>query len=1072
MSAGAVRAGGVFVEIGADPRKFFSALNKVNKSLANMGGQLVSGGGKLTAAGIGMAAPIVAAVRQGARFESTLLNIRASTGATASEIDRIKASAMQMSQALGVGPTEAAGGMLELLKAGMRLDAVLGGAGQAALQFAKVGEMDVAQAAVVMSDAMNVFGVSGTHAANTLSAAADASSTSITQMAEAFSMSSAVAGLANQSIDDLSATLAILANSGVKGSDAGTSVKTMLMRLMAPAEDAAAALADVGLSTQSFRGADGKMLPMVQIIGSLNGAMQSLDQTAKDDIFRRIFGADAIRAASILSSVGVDGFSAMRESMASALSVADKFRMMMSGLAGAGQKVLASLERLAIAISDAVGPALSGVAPFVSGLIDSFAAFVSQNKEAVAVFAKFAVSVIAVGSAMTTLGLSFQATAFGMAGLGKAVSLVLSPFSMMSRSALFVAKSFKNVVGELGGAAASGIGSVLKFAAATGVGMARASAGFGALAVDAILSGAKVAAAMSGTALAGVVQFVQSGIAQLAQYTAKSTALVAVSSARFGAMGAAQVAATVSVISATVARAAEGNVRAAAIGVQALARLGVAGTTNALIAGAQVARLTSQGSTQLLRLGVTGSTSLATIGTTALSVGANTAGALATATAAGGGSLSRMAAAGVQGLTSIGTSAATSGTAIMTSVVKAASAGISQAGALSLAWLGGLARMTAASALSGVAMAAALVAPFAAIAAAIGLAGVVAYQFKDQIGAAFSAVGSLVSQVAGSVGSVFMTAFNDAIAVFSDLYSIASTTFSGIYDAIVAGDLSGAMQILWAGLQAGWLRGVEALMSYVDPFTSLMQNTFTYLSATVMTIWDGMVNGMAASWDAMESSVRKGWNFLNAAFQGADQTAVNDVSIDREMRDRATRRATGTVDRTAAANAITAAREEENRKLAEGRRVATADAEQRLASMTAGAASKRADIESIAGIQDALSGVTNMSDLGGIGQQIAGLIDRNSLSAAQESQAMEAYRAAQQRLAAEVSPASAAGGPGGGIVPPETESKTSIAGTFSSVSLGQSFGGGSAAERTARAAEETAKGVKELVAQGGGKVAA
>ncbi len=230
MSAGAVRAGGVFVEIGADPRKFFSALNKVNKSLASMGGSLVSGGGKLAAAGIGMAAPIAAAVRQGAAFESTLLNIRASTGATSAQIDQIKASSMAMSQALGVGPTEAAQGMLELLKAGMSLDAVLGGAGKTAMEFAKVGEMDVAQASVVMSDAMNVFKVSSDVAANALSSAADASSTSIAQMSEAFSMSSAVAGKAGLSIQDLSATLAILANNGVKGSDAGTSVKTMLRK--------------------------------------------------------------------------------------------------------------------------------------------------------------------------------------------------------------------------------------------------------------------------------------------------------------------------------------------------------------------------------------------------------------------------------------------------------------------------------------------------------------------------------------------------------------------------------------------------------------------------------------------------------------------------------------------------------------------------------------------------------------------------------------------------------------------------------------------------------------------------
>ena len=140
---------------------------------------------------------------------------------------------------------------LELLKAGMPLEKVLNGAGEAAIQFAKVGQMNVAQAAVVMSDAMSVFGVDANKAANAISSAADASSTSIEGLAQAFSMTSAVAALANQKIDDVSAALAILANNGVKGSDAGTSLKTMLMRLMAPADDAVGALDQLGLTVES-----------------------------------------------------------------------------------------------------------------------------------------------------------------------------------------------------------------------------------------------------------------------------------------------------------------------------------------------------------------------------------------------------------------------------------------------------------------------------------------------------------------------------------------------------------------------------------------------------------------------------------------------------------------------------------------------------------------------------------------------------------------------------------------------------------------------------------------------------
>jgi TP901 family phage tail tape measure protein len=195
---------------------------------------------------------------------------------------------MAMSAELGIGPTAAAGGMLELLKAGMDLETVLGGAGQSAIEFSKIAEMDVAASAVVMSDAMNAFGVDATTAANTLSSAADASSTSVAGMAESMAMASAVSALANQSIGDTSAALAILANRGLKGSDAGTSLKSMLLALMAPSEIAAKGLQEIGMSTDSFRDAQGKMLPLVEIIGKFNRATAGLDQAAKDEAMKKI----------------------------------------------------------------------------------------------------------------------------------------------------------------------------------------------------------------------------------------------------------------------------------------------------------------------------------------------------------------------------------------------------------------------------------------------------------------------------------------------------------------------------------------------------------------------------------------------------------------------------------------------------------------------------------------------------------------------------------------------------------------------------------------------------------------
>jgi TP901 family phage tail tape measure protein len=1127
MSAGAVRAGGVFVEIGADPRKFFSALNKVNKSLANMGGSLVSGGGRLAAAGIGMAAPIVAAVRQGQRFESTLLNIRASTGATAGEIDKIKASAMDMSRALGVGPTEAAGGMLELLKAGMSLDAVLGGAGKSALEFAKVGEMDVGQAAVVMSDAMNVFKVSSDVAANALSSAADASSTSIAQMSEAFSMSSAVAGLANQSIGDLSAALAILANSGVKGSDAGTSVKTMLMRLMAPADDAVGALQQLGLTVGSFRGADGQMRPMVEIIDTLNKSMGGLDQTAKDDVFRRLFGADAIRAASILASSGVEGFKSMQDAMASALPVGEKYKILMSGLAGAGGNILAAMQRLAISISGAVAPALASVVPFITGFINGLTDFASKNKEAVAGFAKLAVGAVAVGGTLTGLGLSLQVTAFAMGGLTKAAAVLLSPLALVARNVTLVGQSFAlampatiKLANQIGASMLSASASVVAFVARSA---ASASAYAATLAGMATATAGRlgfVAATWAATGIASSAGFLSHIKAMITYYTGALAGLQAVTVSRAGATAAAWI----------------------------MSSVGADTFSNAFTASMKTASASSK-------------FAASTVGSAATFIAQSTASAAA--------SVSRVMAPLAAPFVAVGKSVAVFASDIYgglaftvksfvwwasgvsakmvqytANLTGAVGKTIASTAAMSAAWLGSAARGVAAfvgSAVAGIgsylaatamavagsvasaaAVAAAWLAPLAPLlllsAAAVGV-GAAVKQFGPQLSSAFSGLAGYASDAAGAIGSGLNTAINDVIVVFGDLYSTATTTFSGIYDAIAAGDLSGAMDILWAGLNAGWLRGVEALMSYVDPWMTAFQDAFTIMGAEIYKGWDALwvsvgsalntagaylmgafdniINPILAMWDTLEAGILKSWNYIQSFFKKGFDLKKENEKVDNQMDARkrkrelerpgiAGRTEKATKENTAAEAAMTkrrdavdantqetiAGRQTENQQRAADRRAATVAAEGALTSLVSGKTETRARNSQVDDLLASIKGATSVDQLagvGGLGDQFSTLRDLGRLTSEQEMMLSNALDKAAEGLTGTATAAQAGATAAGDQ---SATSKAEVAGTFSSTNLGGMGFGSSLAERTAKAAEDTAKGVKELVGQGGGKVAA
>jgi TP901 family phage tail tape measure protein len=1077
MSAGAVRAGGVFVEIGADPRKFFSALTKVNKSLGNMGRSLASGGGRLAAAGIGMAAPIAAAVQQGAAFESTLLNIKASTGVTSGEIDKIKASAMDMSKALGVGPTAAAEGMLALLKAGMELPDVLGGAGKSALEFASVGQVAVGDAAEVLTDIMNVFGGTAAQAANIMSSAADSSSVTIEQMVQAFSQASAVAKLADQSLSDTATAIALLGAAGIKGSDAGTSLKSMFLRMINPASEAEGALNSIGLTAKSFIDLDtGKMKAMPEMFDMLNQALSSKAPDEAKRLLAEIFGSDAVRAAAVFTKVGSEGFAKMSDKMKNALPVSEKYKLIMSGLAGSAANVLAALQRMAIAVSDAVAPALASVVPFITGFIDGLTKLATDNKEAVAAFAKFAVAAVAVGSAMVGLGVSLQVTSFGFAGIGKAAAFALSPLTMLMGTVTGVGKSFALAMPEtlklantIGSSMLAASGSVTSFAATAGSAMA----GF---------------ATSSATALAGFAASSAAGFVRMSG--AASAAAQAMFPVFFTGFNRG-IAAGAGFFSATL-RGLNGVVMASSTLRSAM--FAVSGSGMARFVGDIVGGLTLTYKS-FVWWATGASARMAQYAANLTGAVGKTIASTAAMSAAWLGSAARGVAAFVgSAVAGIGTYLAATAMAVAGSVASAA--------AVAAAWLAPLAPLLLLSA------------------AAVGV-GVAVKQFGPQIAGAFSGLAGYVTEAGSAIAGGFSTAVSDGVVVLGDLAKTATTTFNGVYEAVAAGDLSGAMDVLWAGLVAGWLRGTEAFMSYVDPWVAAFQDVFTDIGSGIVIAWDkiytdsaallntmgafimgffdNIANGVMATFDNLVAGIQIAWTRVQGFITGAKDTEQRVQDIKDENAARAEQRmqerpgVNARTDKAAAENAqaekdrkdreqaikddAQATKDERpaaNAQRAADRRAATQAAEGNLANVMSGKDEGRKDATVAAELLKALGSASSLEEITNIGASMDALIQRGNVGGEVESKLLDAYYAAFSRVnvasAASSSSEKAATAGAGAAGADSAMSKSEVAGTFSSTNLGQIFGGSSLAERTAKAAEETAKNTRKI--DDGGKVAA
>lgn len=217
---------------------------------------------------------------------------------------QIREHAKELGQSTAFGNKEVAQGMTELIKAGIQLKDVLGDASEAALNLATAGDLALPEAAEIMSTAMNTFGVKdATHAANILAGAANASATSVHEMKYSLSAVGIVAKKAGMDFDEVNTALALMASRGLKGSDAGTSLKSMLQQIEPASKPAVAAFERLGLlkdGKNQFYDEKGQLRSLGEIADILHESTRGLTEQELNSLYKDAFGSDGIRAAQVL----------------------------------------------------------------------------------------------------------------------------------------------------------------------------------------------------------------------------------------------------------------------------------------------------------------------------------------------------------------------------------------------------------------------------------------------------------------------------------------------------------------------------------------------------------------------------------------------------------------------------------------------------------------------------------------------------------------------------------------------------------------------------------------------------
>lgn len=250
---------------------------------------------KKSAAVIGVASVATAkkTIDVGKSFEAGMSEVQAISGASGKDLEKLSAKAKQMGATTKFSATESATALKYMAMAGWKTNQMVSGLSGVMNLAAASGE-DLGTVSDIVTDSMTAFGLKAKdsgHFADVLAKASSSSNTNVAMMGETFKYVAPLAGSMKYSIEDTATAIGLMANAGIKGSQAGTELRSILTRLVKPPKDAAAALSALGISTTK---ADGSMKPMRQTMAELREKFSGLTDSQKSQYAAAIAGQEAM----------------------------------------------------------------------------------------------------------------------------------------------------------------------------------------------------------------------------------------------------------------------------------------------------------------------------------------------------------------------------------------------------------------------------------------------------------------------------------------------------------------------------------------------------------------------------------------------------------------------------------------------------------------------------------------------------------------------------------------------------------------------------------------------------------
>lgn len=384
---------------------------QAGEGFKDFGEKAEAAGKKLAPLSIGITGLTTTAVKVTADFDASMSKVKAISGATGDEFDALRDKAREMGSKTKFSASEAAAAMEYMAMAGWKTDDMLQGI-DGIMNLAAASGTDLATTSDIVTDALTAFGKSADDAgqlADILASASSNANTNVEMMGESFKYVAPLAGAMGYSMEDTSIALGLMANSGIKASQAGTSLRSIMSRMAKPTDEVQTAMNNLGITLDD---GNGNMLSFMDVMKQmrsgmgelkiseqeLNTEMQLLDEQlangeitesaynkSVEDLMNKAYGAEgALMAQNAAALAGKNSMSALLAivnasdedfnnltnavygSSGSAQEMAD---IMQDNLSGQLTILLSQLQEVAIQFGDILMPVITKVVGAIQGLV-------------------------------------------------------------------------------------------------------------------------------------------------------------------------------------------------------------------------------------------------------------------------------------------------------------------------------------------------------------------------------------------------------------------------------------------------------------------------------------------------------------------------------------------------------------------------------------------------------------------------------------------------------------------------------------------------------------------------------